>query len=373
MNIIIFLIILGLLVFTHELGHFLAAKKSGIRVDEFGLGFPPRVWGVKRGETIYSINWLPFGGFVKIFGENPDEESTSGPDSGRSMIHKPKHIQAMVLVAGVFFNFLFAWILIALGFATVGIPTAESNFGNNYPLENAALVVTGVLPGSPAEMAGLEVGDKVLKVSNTDGTKVLTEPSAEETRQFIAGSNGKIIMSLIRQPEQSTQEITVEPITGLIAGEPNKFAVGIGLDRAGILKLPLHLAIWEGGRATINLTVATVLGFGQLISELIKGEGNLLAQVTGPVGLVGLVGDASRLGIAYLLSFTALISINLAVLNLVPFPALDGGRLLFLLIEKIKGSPITPKIANAVNLAGFALLLLLMLAVTYKDIVRLVS
>lgn len=373
MSVIIFIIILGILIFSHELGHFLAAKKVGARVDEFGFGFPPRLWGIKRGETIYSINWLPFGGFVKIFGEDPEPVEGQTPvDQSRSLAHKPKYQQAIVLVAGVTFNIILAWLLITIGFATVGLPTSESEVKDKYPIQNAALMVTAVLPESPASEAGLKAGDKIISLTSSDGVEVLQAPSGDAAREFIAESTGPIGLKY-EASSGETKDITVTAVPGLIATEPEKPAIGIGLERVGLLKLPFYLAPIEGVRATANLTAATAMGFYQLIGSLIQGDKAILGQITGPVGLAGMVGDASGLGFGYLLSFTALISINLAILNLIPFPALDGGRLLFLLIEKIKGSPITPKIANTANLIGFALLILLMLAVTYKDIARLVS
>lgn len=373
MSIIIFIIILGILIFSHELGHFLAAKRVGARVDEFGLGFPPRVWGIKRGETIYSINWLPFGGFVKIFGEDPEPVDVRHPqEQNRSLANKPKYQQAIVLVAGVTCNIILAWLLMTLGFATVGLPTSESEVADKYPIQNAALMVTAVLPESPASEAGLKAGDKILSLTSSDGVEVLQTPSGEVAREFIAKSTGPIGLKY-EATNGEIKDVTVTATPGLIANEPEKPAIGIGLERVGLLKLPFYLAPIEGARATLNLTLGTASGFYQLISSLFRGDRAILGQITGPVGLAGMVGDARGLGLAYLISFTALISINLAILNLIPFPALDGGRLLFLLIEKIKGSPITPKVANAANLIGFALLILLMLAVTYKDIVRLVS
>ncbi len=374
MSIIIFIVILGILIFSHELGHFLAAKKVGARVDEFGLGFPPRVWGVKRGETIYSINWLPFGGFVKIFGENPEEGSADVrpvQDESRSLAHKPKYQQAIVLVAGVTFNVLLAWLLIAIGFATVGLPTSEGEIGDKYPIQNPALMITAVLPHSPADAAGLKAGDKILSIGSDDGVEILNEPSANQVREFIANSPKEIALEIARGTE--VIQIVSKPVAGLIADEPGKQAIGVGLERVGLLRLPLPAAIGEGGRATVNMVVSTALNFWELLTQAFRGERTLLTQVAGPVGLAGLVGDASRLGFGYLLNFMALISINLAILNLIPFPALDGGRLLFLLIEKVKGSPITPKVANAFNVVGFALLIILMLAVTYQDIVRLMG
>ena len=172
-------------------------------------------------------------------------------------------------------------------------------------------------------------------------------------------------MSLIRAKEPI--ELTVMPEPGKDGGPA---MVGISMDTIGTLKLPIHKAIWEGAKLTWGVTVGTVEGFWNLIKTAVVGKADM-STLTGPVGIVGVVGDAAKFGFVYLLSFTALISINLAVINLVPFPALDGGRLLFLLIEKIKGSRIKPEIANWVNAVGFGLLMILMVFITYHDIVKL--
>jgi regulator of sigma E protease len=363
MNIIIFIIILLILVVSHEFGHFIVAKKAGIRVDEFAFGFKPRLWSIKKGETTYSINALPIGGYVSIYGENPDEESINGPDKHRSFINKPKYIQAAVMVAGVVMNFLVAWLLFSVGFMS-GLPTSVSNSPSGAVVRDAELVVTNVLKGSPAELAGLKAGDKIKHMSSgNDGTEI---PSLESLKYFIRKHSDKdITVSYMRNKE--LMETNLTPEKGLVEGEAG---IGIGMDMIGKMKLPVHQAVWQGLKLSANVFVATVVGFYTLISNAIVGQGDLSA-VTGPVGIVGVVGDAASLGFVYLLSFTALISINLAVINLIPFPALDGGRLFFLLIEKIKGSPIKPKVANIVNLIGFCLLMLMMILVTYKDIVKL--
>ncbi len=357
------MIILLVLVVSHEFGHFIVAKKSGIRVDEFSFGFPPKLFGKKVGETTYNFNALPFGGYVKIFGENPDEESISGPDSKRSFINKPRYIQAAVLLAGVVMNFLVAWLLLSVGFMS-GLPTSVGTAPKDTVITDQALTLTSVLAGSPAEKAGLKTGDKILHLkSGSDDTDT---PSAESVQYFVKRHGGEEInVSFIRAKD--AKEVTIVPE---INKDTNTPMIGISMDIIGTLKLPVHKALWEGLKLSWNLVVATVHGFYTLIHDSLAGHGNLSA-VTGPIGIVGVVGDAASFGFIYLLSFTALISINLAVINLIPFPALDGGRLLFLLIEKIKGSRIKPKIANTANMIGFGLLMILMVVITYHDIVKL--
>ncbi len=363
MSILLFFIILAVLVLVHEFGHFIVAKKSGIRVDEFGLGFPPRLTSKKYGETEYSLNVIPFGGFVKIFGEDAHalEESVSEEDKKRSFSFKPKWIQALVLVAGISFNILFAWLLLSIGFMT-GFPSSVE--GVSRPVTDAKTIVAEVLPNSPAEKAGLKPLDSLVAIQS--GGEIAPIDSVEKIQQFIqAHSAQKISITYARGDE--TKSVDVTPQSGVVEG---KVAIGIAMDRVGILKLPVHLAIFEGAKLTYTIVKEVAVGLVQFIEQIFLFKADF-SQVTGPIGIIGLVGEASHLGFVYLLTFTAFISINLAVINLIPFPALDGGRLLFVLIEAIKGSPIKPRIAHAFNTVGFALLLLLMVLVTAHDLVKL--
>ena len=366
MSIILFLVILVALIVVHEFGHFLTAKAGGIRVDEFGIGFPPRLFGVRKGETMYSVNALPLGGFVKIFGEDPDTASISGPGSTRSFVNKPKTLQAAVLVAGVAGNILLAWVLLTLGFV-VGMPTSVDSM-NNRPLENIRLVASGVLPGSPAETVGIERGDTIVRLAA--GTDTIEPRAPKDVFPFVAAHEGPIMVEVMRS--KKIESLTVYAKKGVIAAEPETPAIGIALGEIGDLRLPFYLAPIEGAKATAHLLTATAVGLYQFVGSALVGAGDL-SQVTGPVGIVGLVGDASALGFMYLLSFTALISINLAIINLLPFPSLDGGRLLFVIIEAIKGSAIRPAVANTLNTVGFVFLILLMIFVTYHDIVKLAT
>ncbi len=359
MNIIIFIIILFVLVVSHEWGHFIVAKKSGIRVDEFAFGMGPKLFSFTKGETTYKINLLPIGGYVKIFGENPDEDSMNGPDSKRSFVNKPRYVQAAVLFAGVAMNFLLAWLLISVGFMA-GLPSSVDSLPAGAKVKDAEVVIVGILPNSPAEIAGFKVGDRITYMqSGTDGTSI---PSKESVQYFVRNhGNEKITVSFHRGTEEKKTDII--PKAGLVDDMPG---IGVSMDVVGTAQLPLLNAVTEGLKLTLQLTKSTVIGFYQLIT----GHTNI-KSLTGPIGLVHVVGDAAKFGFMYLLSFTALISVNLAVINLIPFPALDGGRLLFLLIEKIKGSRITPKIANMVNLIGFGLLMILMAVITFHDVVKL--
>lgn len=379
MSIIIFLIILSALIIVHELGHFFVAKYFGIRVDEFGLGYPPRAAKLFSWKgSDFTLNWLPFGGFVKIFGENPDEppltKSSDIPSehgqtslnevhsSSDSFQTKNRGIQAAVLVAGVFCNFLFAWLLISIGFIT-GIPSPA---GVSIPLENPRTVITLVMPSSPASLGGLKTGDAILALSR--GNDVLKTENADSNldpavvSEFIAQSVEPITFEIERGDVISEKVVT--PATNIIADRP---AIGISMEIIGIVHLPVHQAIWQGLKTTASLTLYTAKAIAALISQAVVGKADL-AAVTGPVGIVGMVGDMRELGLSYLITFTALLSINLSIINLLPFPALDGGRLLFVGIESATRRTIPPRFFNAINAAGFALLVFLMILITIRDV-----
>jgi regulator of sigma E protease len=378
MSIIIFILVLLVLVLAHESGHFFTAKSFGIRVDEFGFGFPPKLFGKKFGETEYTINLLPLGGFVKIFGESVDEadfvevgslDKDATPErielARRNMANKPKWQQALVLVAGIVANFLLAWLLFSFGFMS-GLPTSVGSEISGQKLSNISLVITSVRTASPAEIAGLKTGDKIVSVQV--GENYTTYVSPDTIISTVTESAGKEIeIGYTRGKDTQTNIAKVIPTIDPTDG---KERIGISMDQIGTAKLPVFSALWQGMRLNWLMTKGTVLGLYTLISEGIHGKGSF-DSVTGPVGMVGIVGDAYKFGFVYLMSFAALISINLAIINLLPFPALDGGRLLFLLIEKIKGSRINPKIANTMNAIGFYLLILLMLVITYHDVVKL--
>lgn len=273
MSVLIFLIILSVLVIVHELGHFGVAKYFGIRVDEFGLGYPPKAKKLFHWKgTDFTLNWLPFGGFVKIFGENyiegPDEiASTNSSDvssgkHGQSLLQQSRPVQASVLVAGVVMNFLFAWLLLsAIFFSGVSAP---------------------------------------LSAARPEGLSAVQSVSA-------------------------------------------------------------------GFKASVKITTDTALALGTLVSQAVVGHADL-SELAGPVGIVGMVGDVRALGIGYLLTFTALISLNLCIVNLLPFPALDGGRLLLVGIESLTRRRVPPRIFNTLNTVGFALLILLMILITIHDV-----
>jgi len=357
MAILIFIIILSVLIVVHEVGHFTVAKKFGIRIDEFGLGYPPRAKKLFSWKgTDFTLNWLPFGGFVRIFGEDaPTEVGVPTEVGSDSFVSKNRGIQAAVLVAGVVANFIFAWFLISLGFM-VGMPSSATE---SFPIENARTVITSVMPNSPAFNAGFEPGDEI--VSATRGDQVVEE-SALEVAEFIALSLEPINFAIIR--DEMGLEIFVTPEMSGTLGKP---VIGVSMDELGIATLPPMRAVYQGLRTTTELTILTAQAIWGLLSDAVQGEGSL-SGLTGPVGLVGIVGDVSGLGFAYLLSLTALISINLTLINLLPFPALDGGRLLMVFVEAVSRKKIPARVTGSLNMIGFVFLILLMVLVTVQDV-----
>ncbi len=363
MPIIIFLIILLVLVIAHEFGHFFVAKRSGIRVDEFAFGFPPKLFSVKKGETTYAFNALPIGGYVKIYGEDPTQVIEG--DTERSFTHKPRWVQSMVILAGIAANILVAWILFTL---ILSIGMRSSVGGNTFgTLSNVEVLVTQVLEGSPAAQAGMKGGDVLLGLRDKTTGLSMSVKTLEDVTTFVAAREGKpIVMTLSRKGVQ--EDLTVIPKLGITdSGRP---AVGIAMDEAGLLKLPIHLAVLEGALKTYDYTVSTAVGIFDFLYQAVTGHANF-KEVSGPVGIVGAVGDAAKLGFVNVLFFAALISINLAVINLIPFPALDGGRFFFIIIESIIRRPLPAKVTAWVNSIGFAALMLLMIIVTYHDIIKL--
>jgi regulator of sigma E protease len=361
MSILIFLGVLFILILVHEWGHFIVAKKTGMRVDEFGIGFPPKAFSIKKGETEYSFNWLPIGGFVRIFGENLDADKNDIADNARAFGNRPKWAQALVLIAGVTMNVIFAWFLFFLTFM-MGVPTAVEE---SKASESAILYVSGVLPNSPL-YENLPVGSEITSIASAEAQLINPTPSAF-TGFIQANSERELNISYTFGKEES--EVSVLPVSGLISTDKDRKAVGVSLAMVDTVDYTFTQALITASDATVSGLAAITVGLYELIAGSVSGTADL-SQVAGPVGIVGMVGDAADFGIAALLTFTAIISLNLAIINLLPIPALDGGRLVFVAIEAVTRKPINPIWAGRVNLVGFALLMILMVVVTYNDIVR---
>lgn len=362
MSILLFLLVLFVLVLVHEWGHFITAKKTGMRVDEFAIGFPPKMFGIKKGETEYNFNLLPIGGYVKIYGENREEGEEATADSARAFHARPKWAQAVVLLAGITMNILFAWLLFSTTLL-IGVPQAVDEATAN---DEATLIVAGTLKGAPADGV-LPTGAEIL--SAAIGDRTLTNPGPASFSEFVSGADSNPVMvTYTYEGEEKT--VALLPQAGLVEGSPEKAIIGTSLALIETKQLGVVGAVVEGFKMTVDGTVSIMTGLYTLIKESIVGTADF-AAVAGPIGIVGMVGDAASYGLTPLLTFTAIISLNLAVINLLPFPALDGGRLLFVAIEAVTRKEIPPAWTGWANVIGFVLLMLLMAAVTFNDISRL--
>jgi regulator of sigma E protease len=365
MSILIFFVVLFILVLVHEWGHYITAKLTGMRVDEFGIGFPPKLFGVKKGETEYTVNALPIGGFVKIYGEDGvgDPEQRNEETQG-AFTSKSKWAQALVLVAGVSMNIIFAWFLFSGAFMW-GIERAVDE-GSASP--NARLVVTDVLAEGPAADAELPRGAFITTVSR--GEEDLTSLTPASFSEFVGRTNEEPVRITYTRGDELFMT-SIVPRTNVIDADPERQAIGVALTLVDTVQYPFLAALKEGFTHTIESTVAITVGVVGLIRDVVVGQADF-TQVAGPVGIVGLVGEASAFGFSALLMFTAFISLNLAVINLLPFPALDGGRLLFVGIEAITRRPMPVRATQIMNTVGFFVLIGLMVVVTWNDISKLI-
>lgn len=343
---LIFLAVISILVFVHELGHFVMAKRAGMKVEEFGFGFPPRAWGIKKGETTYSINWIPFGGFVRIFGEDGDNRTAPRSFGAGTFWQRMK-----VVLAGVVMNFLFAVLLLIIG-NFLGLRVGLFEAKDIAAAKDQKVQIVEVVSGSPASNAGLQLLDAV------EGFNTV-----EEFQNYTASHKGETIeLHIKRGQEELVKNIQLRSQT-----DPNQGYLGVGLALTGVISRPWYVSLYKGFYDAAIIVVNTFIGFWLLFRTLLV-EHHLLSDVSGPIGIATLTGQAARIGFNYLIQFVAMISINLAVLNIIPFPALDGGRALMLIIEKIKGSPVNQRVEGFINAAGFAMLIALMIIVTVRDI-----
>jgi regulator of sigma E protease len=365
MEVVILIVVLVVLILVHEFGHFLAAKLSGMRVDEFGIGYPPHALTMfTKGETAYTLNWLPFGGFVKIYGEDGEEENTNG----RAFSDKNRFTQAVVLVAGIAMNLVFAWVLLTASLA-IGTPRALDD-DEIASAKDAVLTVSDVLPGSPADAAGLKAGDEVKRAIVGENTFTSADPAAFTTFVSSDTDGTPVTFDLMRNGEELL--ISAVPKAGVIPEDPSRAALGVGLAVVGTVPVSLAEAPLLGAEYTWSIVSATAVGLAQFFASILTFSANL-SDVSGPVGIAGAVGTAASTGLGALVSLTAIISVNLALINLIPVPALDGGRLLFVIIEAITRRRIKPSVAGTVNAVGFSLLVLLMIVVTAHDVWKLVG
>lgn len=347
-SILVFLLVLSILVLVHEFGHFWVAKKNGIWVEEFGFGLPPRVWGKKIGETIYSINLLPFGGFVKLHGELTDDEVT---DKKRAFLTKSKKVKTAVIVAGVVMNFILGVVAFAVVYSFSGVPR-----------ETEDVRVLNVVAGSPAQQAGLIQGDVIKLVG-----KVEVKKTTEFIKLMDEQRSKKVVLTL-----DSGKTVTVTPRANPPAGEG---PLGVLISNTETYYPPIwqrpFVGAYYGFKDALFWGKNVLVGFYNIFADLFRGQAP--KDISGPVGIFAVTSEAAKTGILSLINLLGIISVNLAILNIIPFPALDGGRLLFILIEGIVGKKVIPKVEATIHTIGMIILLGLILAITISDVKRLIQ
>jgi len=381
---IAFIIILSMLILIHELGHFVAARRNGVLVEEFGLGIPPRLWGKKIGETIYSINALPFGGFVRLFGEDLEEgeaeDGTKGEENKkelnmmthpRSFMSKKPWQRASILGAGVFMNIVLAIVsyytlFLFTGFKTLNLPVFFDYQFKYGDITSTDTVVSAFSEGSPAEMAGIEIAEAIIEIDNIEVHNV------EEVREAVKDKPNQNVSVLVKDLKKNTEDVyrTVEFTT--TQNDEGRGLLGVLITESVTIHYPNKFT--APFAHSYNMLSYTMHTFGEFVKMAVevKSIEPVSSGVSGPVGIYTVVGSILSYGgidaVLGLIDFVALLSLSLALINIMPFPALDGGRLVFVLVEVIFRKPVSPKIEGVVHKWGMIFFLGLLLLVTVKDI-----
>jgi regulator of sigma E protease len=383
MGLVLTLVILSLLVFVHEAGHFVMAKRAGIRVLEFGFGYPPRLFGKKIGETIYSINLLPIGGFVRLYGEEEEDIAQLTKHKARedferiAFFTQPKRVRVAVLLAGVVMNCLLGVLLFSAIYTSIGIPAAKP--------ETVQIVGKSTNEDAPAYSA-FELGDEVVSVDgqpidSTHGFQLLIQENRGKDLNFELIRGGETVF--VKATPRSEVPAEYGPATLMISPETKRLSCVRPLYKEGPLGVVIspkiemeRFPLWQMPFRGAWFGLVQAYGWG---SNIVGALGGILAQmacgsipedVGGPVEIGYLVSEVSKEGIVPLANLVAVLSINLAVINLLPIPALDGGRLVFVGIEALIGKKLSPRAERLTHAVGMALLLALMLAITVQDILR---
>lgn len=343
------LMVIGVLIFVHELGHFLVAKYYGVGVEAFSLGFPPKLISKKVGETDYRISIIPLGGYVKLVGENPGEE-VPPEKQARSFSHRPLRQRSAIVAAGPVFNLLFAIIALSLVFTFTGLPYFKAEIG-------------GVQPGSPAEEAGLQKGDLVLSINGQEVARW------EDLSRLILSSGDEPLEVKFRRGGQDLQ-VALQPRTmetsNIFGEKVSARLIGVSApDHYEIERVDPLSAWWHGLTYSYRILEVTVVSIGKLITQKVP-----LNSLGGPIMIAQVAGNQAKQGPAQLIHFMAVLSINLALLNILPIPMLDGGHLLFFLVEAVRGKPVSIKQREIAQAIGLTALLTLMFVVFYHDILR---
>lgn len=357
--IVLFFVILLVLVVVHEFGHFIAAKLTGMRVDEFAVGFPPRIYGKKYGETTYAINALPLGGYVSIYGENSEhDEAKRDP---RAFGNRPAWAQLVTLSAGVIMNMVLALaIFIGLSYGNVQVSVDDPIYGARAT--NTVLMVVDAHPESPAFKAGIVPGSVVTSLGNGQTQATLT--TATSAIKFIADHQHDPLAIEYVTPDGTRHDTVIAAVYGLV---PNKKAIGVTFDVRGIVTTTPLEAISLGTEKTVSFTTLTLAALSELVKSIFQGE-NVIESLSGPIGIARIVTNTSTYGVEALLTLVAILSINLAIFNALPIPALDGGRFVIVVGEALVRRKLPYKYLAGSNAVGIILLLILVIVVTIKDI-----
>ncbi len=358
LSIIIFIFSLIVLVLIHELGHFLMAKKFGIKVEEFGIGIPPRAWGKKIGETLYSLNWIPYGGFVRLLGE--DEIDKKVLNNPRSFAAHPVWQRIIVVVAGVAMNLLLAWILFYI--VLIG-----QDFKIIYPSLETAAYIGHVEDGYPAKAAGIRTGEQIVQVDGQNITEF------EVARQMIKAKKGDSVkLTILALNGHDKRELEIVPKQD----QDGNYLIGVAFSPVPIKSYETFSEkLFSGITYSFDLTKVTFVGLGSTIGKLIGGDFKTAsASVAGPVGIANVSNSILKNGWDAILPYTwfvGVISLTLAIFNVLPIPALDGGRLFFLIIEGLTRKKVKAEIERIIHSVGFAVLLFLAALITFSDIHKL--
>ncbi|MDO8508042.1 MAG: site-2 protease family protein [bacterium] len=360
------LFVFSLIIFVHEFGHFIAAKRSGVRVDEFAFGFPPKLWSKKKGDTKYAINLIPLGGYVKIHGDDG-----SNPDDPTSYAGKPAYIKIIILLAGVTLNFVLAWFILFGGYLFGMQPILPEMAAHNGIQNNMKVVVSNVEKGTPAEKVGIQKSDVIKSV---DGQSIKTNFEMLSYFQEKSDKSGgqPISVKIVIERNGGSLEKTITTYKSKQKSGKNEVEInriGVVVDNKGNIKAPPLIAAKVAFQELGRMMYLTILGVFDLFTKLIMSF-QVSDNVAGPVGIFVVTGSFAQMGISALLQFAAVLSIAVGVFNIIPIPGLDGGHTLIVLIETAVRKKFSNKTKNIIQFAGFGALILLMVVVTFKDILR---
>lgn len=362
MTALLVIAILVLLIVVHELGHFLVAKFFKVRVEEFGVGYPPRAFLIGTwNKTEYTLNWLPFGGFVRLYGDDGDFHKGHG-----SITDAPRLVQAAILIAGVTANALLAYVLFAQALV-IGVPSIVTA---PVPGQATHLFISDIVPGSPAASTGIVPGDEILQVTDAKDQK-LESLTPEGMLEYVKSRGGKDV-TITYQHGDEVKTATIQPANAVVPDAAGRPALGVGLALVANQALSVPDAMYKAIFVTADAFITTAQNLWSTIVGLFVGKGDL-TDIVGPVGLVSVVHIASENGFGNVIKLAAFISVNLAIINLIPVPALDGGRLVTLAIEAVRRRALPRLGVQIMNVVSLLLVAALMIAVTYNDIGRLLS